>query len=88
MSAATLKPIRLECNLTTTANCLAPRLLVCFEPTVWPDTCSSVVAMYVIELASNMTPLWDQGDKNYHNRDLKPKLWYETREKLNATGKY
>jgi len=29
-----------------------------------------------------MTPLWDQRDKNYHNGDLKPKLWDEMGEKL------
>ena len=44
--------------------------------------------MYVIELARDMTPLWDQRDKNYHNRNLKPKLWKEIEEKLNAAGKY
>ena len=52
---------------------------------------SSVVAMdktYVKELVRDMTPLWDQRDKNYHNGNLKPKLWDETGEKLNVTGKY
>jgi hypothetical protein len=33
-------------------------------------------------------PLWDQRDKNYHNRGLKPKLWDEIGEKLNSAGKY
>jgi hypothetical protein len=52
---------------------------------------SSVVAMdrtYLIELVRDMPPLWDQRSKNYHNRDLKPKLWKEIGEKLNVTGKY
>jgi hypothetical protein len=35
-----------------------------------------------------MTPLWDQRDKNYRNKDLKPKLWDEVGEKLNVTVKY
>jgi hypothetical protein len=43
---------------------------------------------YQIELVRNMPPLWDQRDKNYHNRDLKPMLWEEIGEKLNVTGKY
>jgi hypothetical protein len=29
------------------------------------------------ELVRDMPPLWDQRDKNYHNRELKPKLWDE-----------
>jgi hypothetical protein len=36
----------------------------------------------------DMTPLWDQRDKNYRNRDLKTKLWDETGEKLTVAGKY
>jgi len=43
---------------------------------------------YVVELARDMKPLWAQTDKNYHKRDLKPKLWDETGEKLNAAVKY
>ena len=43
---------------------------------------------YLIELVRDMRPLWDQRDKNYHNRDLKPKLWDEIGEKLNVAGKY
>ena len=35
-----------------------------------------------------MMPLWDQNDKNYHNRDLKPRLWGEIGEKLNVAGNY
>jgi hypothetical protein len=35
-----------------------------------------------------MTPLWDQRDKNYPDRDLKPKLWDEIGEKLNVAVKY
>ena len=49
---------------------------------------SSVVAMdkaYLIELVRDVTPLWDQRDKNYNNRNLKPKLWDEIGEKLNVT---
>jgi len=42
---------------------------------------------YLIELVRDVPPLWDQRDKNYHNRDLKPNLWDETGEKLNITGK-
>jgi len=38
---------------------------------------------YVIELVRDMRPLWDQRDKNYHNRDLKPKPWDEIGEKIN-----
>jgi len=52
---------------------------------------SGVVAMdktYLIELVRDVTPLWDQRDKNYHNRDLKPKLWDEIGEKLNVTSTY
>jgi hypothetical protein len=44
--------------------------------------------MYLIELYRVMPPLWDQRDKNYQNRDLKPKLWVEIGETLNVTGKY
>jgi hypothetical protein len=44
--------------------------------------------MYLITLVRDMLPLWDQRDKNYHYRDLKPKLWDEIGEKLNVTGKY
>jgi len=49
---------------------------------------SSVVAVdnaYLIELVRDVTPLWDQRDKNYNNRNLKPKLWDEIGEKLNVT---
>ena len=52
---------------------------------------SSVVAIdktNLRELVKDVPPLWEQRDKNYHNRDLKPKLWDETGEKLNITGKY
>jgi len=48
MSAATLKPIRLECCLPATADCLPPTKWVCFESTVWPDTCRSVHRIRVI----------------------------------------
>jgi len=43
---------------------------------------------YVIELVRDMRPLWGQRDKNYYNRDLKPKIWDEIGEKLNVAGKY
>jgi hypothetical protein len=51
---------------------------------------SSVAAMDKMYLTAltEMLPLWDQTDKNYHNRYLKPKLWDEIGEKLNVTGKY
>ena len=41
---------------------------------------------YQIELVRDVMPLWDQRDKNYHNRDLKPTLWDEIGEKLNVTS--
>jgi hypothetical protein len=43
---------------------------------------------YLIELVRDVTPFWDQSDKNYHNRDLKPKHWDEIGEKLYVTVKY
>jgi len=43
---------------------------------------------YLTEPVRHMTPLWDQRDKNYHNRDIKPKLWDEIGEKLNVAGEY
>jgi hypothetical protein len=49
------------------------------------DSC--VVAMdktYLVELVRDVTPRWDQRDKHYHNRELKPKFWYEIGEKLNV----
>jgi len=91
MSAATLNPIRMECYLPRLsvvnkerlfrADSLATYLLQCAYD-------SGVVAMdtaYLIELVRDVTPLWDQRDKNYNNRDLKPKLWDEIGEKLNVT---
>ena len=36
----------------------------------------------------DMMPLWEERDKNYRNKVLKPKLWDEIGEKLNVTGKY
>ena len=53
------------------------------------DSC--VVTMdkaYKTELVRYMGPLWDQRDKNYHNRNLRPKLWDEIEEKLNVADKY
>ena len=35
-----------------------------------------------------MTPLWDQTEKDYRNRDLKPKPSEEIGKKLNVAGKY
>ena len=52
------------------ADSLARYLLLCALD-------SSVVGMdktYLIELVGHMRPLWDQRDKNYHNRDLNPKF--------------
>jgi len=43
---------------------------------------------YLVELVRDTPPLWDQRDKNNHNRDLRPKLWDEMGEKLNVTGRY
>jgi hypothetical protein len=43
---------------------------------------------YLIDLVRDMTPLWDQRDKNYRNRDLKPNLRVEIGEKLNVAGRY
>jgi hypothetical protein len=43
---------------------------------------------YLIVLVRDMTPLWDQRDKNYRNRDLKPNLRVEIGEKLNVAGRY
>jgi hypothetical protein len=43
---------------------------------------------YLTELVRDTRPLWDKKDKNYYNRDLKPKLWDEIGEKLNVAGKY
>jgi hypothetical protein len=43
---------------------------------------------YIIELVRDMTPLWDQTDKNYDNRDLKPQVWDEIGEKLNVAANY
>jgi hypothetical protein len=39
---------------------------------------------YLIELVKDVTLLWDQRDKNYQNRDLKPKLRDKRGEKLNV----
>jgi len=41
--------------------------------------------MYLIEPVRDVMPLWDQRDKNDHNRDFIPKLWDEIGEKLNIT---
>ena len=41
---------------------------------------------YEIELVRDMTSLWEQRQKNYHNRDVKPKFWDIIGEKLNVAG--
>jgi hypothetical protein len=41
---------------------------------------------YLIELVTDMSPLWDQRDKNHHKRNLKPKCWDEIGEKLNEAS--
>ena len=43
---------------------------------------------YLTELVIDLSPLWGQKDKKYHNRDLKRKLWDEIGEKLKVTGVY
>jgi hypothetical protein len=43
---------------------------------------------YLTKLVRDMQLLWDQREKNYHNRDVKPKFWDEIGEKLNVAGKY
>ena len=43
---------------------------------------------YLIALVREALPLWDQRDKKYHTRDLKPKLRDKMEEKLKFTGKY
>jgi len=43
---------------------------------------------YLIELVRHMWSLWDQRDKNYHNRDFKSKLCNEIGEKIKFRGKY
>jgi len=42
---------------------------------------------YLIELVIDALPMWDQRDKKYHTRDLKPKRRDKTEEKLKVTGK-
>ena len=92
MSAATPKPIRLRCYLPPT---------VCRKQSefVWSRQSRHIPAAVRIgfeclcngqsisnRIFRDVTPLWDQRDKNYHKRDLKPKLWDEIGEKLNVTG--
>ena len=40
----------------------------------------------LIELVRERVALWDQRDKNYHNRDLRAKLWDEVGEELGIQG--
>ena len=96
-----LKPIRLGCYLPRLSGAnkvslfrvdsLARYLLQC----AWDSSVVAMVKTYLIELVRDVTPLWDQRDKNYHktdknyrNRDPKPKFWDEIGKKLNVTGKY
>ena len=94
MSAATLKPIRLECYLPRLSGAKKVslfRAVSLARHLLQHAKYSSVVAMdktYLVEIVRDVTPLWDQRDKNDHNRDLKPKLWDEIGEKLKVTGKY
>jgi hypothetical protein len=64
------------------ADSLARYLLQC----EWDSSVFAMDKTYLIELVYR--PLGDQRDKNYHNRDLKPKLWDETGVKFNVTSKY
>jgi len=93
MSAVTLKPIRLECYLPTVW-----RQQSGFVSSRHSDQTPAAVCIgfecrlqwakrMLTELFSDMRPVWDQRDKNYHNRDLKPKLGDEIGEKLNHAGK-
>jgi hypothetical protein len=99
MSAATLNPIRLAGCLPTTPDCLAQQNSVFFfffgadslarhlMQLAYDLSAGSVDKTYPLGLVRDVLPLWDQRDKKYHNRDLKPKRWDEIREKLNFTGK-
>jgi len=52
------------------ADSLVRHLLQCAK-----DWCvAGIDKTYLIEHVTDVTALWDQRDKNYHNRDLKPKL--------------
>ena len=96
MSVATLKPIWLECHLPTRptlrrqqsgfvlsrqAGQIPAALCIGFECCCNGQNVSNRTFI-------DMMPLWEQRDKNYLNRDLKPKLWDEIGEKLNVAGKY
>jgi hypothetical protein len=35
---------------------------------------------YLVEFVRDIPPLWDQGNKKYHNRDIKQELWNEIGE--------
>lgn len=41
----------------------------------------------LIELVRERLVLWDQRDKQYHNRDLRSKLWEEVGKELKIEGK-
>ena len=88
MSAAILNPVRLECYLPRLSDANKVSLFLADSLARYLLQCalhSSVVAMdkaYLIELVRDVTPLWDQRDKNYRNGDLKPKLWDEIRREI------
>lgn len=42
----------------------------------------------LIHLVYERQSLWDQGSKNYHNRDVAKKLWKEIAEQTNSTSKF
>lgn len=42
----------------------------------------------LIDLVRNEPRLWDQRNKAYHNRDIKPELWESIGEQLLVKGKY
>jgi len=43
---------------------------------------------YLIGFVRDMGSVWNQRDRNYHNRDLRLKVWDEIEEKLKVAGKY
>ena len=84
MVVATLNQIRLVCWSPKELPSVSKHLLqLAYNPSI-----RVVDKTYLIEPVSDMSPFWDQRDKKYHNRDLKPKGWDEIREKLKLTGKH
>jgi len=41
---------------------------------------------YLTDLVTDVSPVWDQSDKKYNNRDLKPKRRDGIGQKLNLTS--